>query len=136
MKNQKCRFISVIITFLILMSVMCFDNVIEAAISSDISAKNPDFCFETVASVIEDTQTNSDNVFYIHKNINSGQLAVQFAKHRRDNKILLDFLCENIFCGNERKFYAGFDNIENLSNNTDKLVINYIHKSDGKKRII
>ena len=61
------------------------------------------------------------------------QLASRYIGHKRDGRLSLEFLCSNIFCLSEGRSFARFEKIYFFKQYQKELVLNYIHKSDGKK---
>lgn len=92
-------------------------------------------CLLAGAPVVPDAQACDTELSGIRGNICPGQLTVRFANQRRDIRGSLSALFQNIFSVREGRSYSHFEKLRALSENQKELVTNYIHKSDGKKRI-
>ena len=135
MRTKQSRLISVMLMLFILVSGMYFDcfrvdsGFVCAPEQASVSSMVP------VDSVIADAKSCTVETIGSRGNLGQGQFISRLAQQRRDTKVALSLLALNIFSLNEGKFYTHFETIQSVSENQQELVINYIHKSDGKKHI-
>lgn len=71
----------------------------------------------------------------IRGNIRNRLWTVLFAKQAKSEKSFLDYFSENVFVKKTGNVYTESDEIYFLKNLQKNLIVNYLHKSDGKKRI-
>lgn len=135
MRKKQSRLISVMFMLFILVSGMYFDSFRVdsgfACAPEQASASS----MVPVDSVIADAKSCTVETIGSRGNLGQGQFMGRLAQQRRDTKVALSLLCLNIVSLNEGKFYTHFETIQSVSENQQELVINYIHKSDGKKHI-
>ena len=82
---------------------------------------------------ITQIQIHDFEVFLVSKTTGFTHLFSRVIRHNGDLKTPQYALCFNIYHRNLVTFYKGFDNIQIGNVDGHKLVINYIHKKDGKK---
>ena len=135
MYNKRNKLIYVLIILSVVISGMYFENFKADSAFVCSPAEKTNSYISSVNAAITKVHACTTEMLGIHGSMELEQLTIRFANQRRDIKMSLDFLCQIIFCINERKSYAVFEEIQFVSGNQDELIINYIHKSDGKKRI-
>lgn len=132
MSMKKRKILCVLIIFMIFVSGMYFENIETysvfacnpaTAVNSYITVANP---------VITDAQACTTEMLGIRESIVTLQ---RFVGQKRDSKISLDFLYQNLFSLKEGKSYTGLKEVKHTLNSQNELVANYLHKTDGKKRI-
>ena len=111
-----------------------FGFIVDAVADSIIKSR-PSDKEVLIDTIMTDTPACTTEMLGVRENTNLGQMTLRFSNQRRDSKTLLDVLCPNIFFQNKGKLYPGFEKIALVSKNQEKLITNYIHNSDGKKRI-
>lgn len=130
------RLIGIIFTLLIFIFNIYFDEIRKEFILSDTFAENTGSLF-----TIEDNQ-ESANVFIgmtqmsaTYGKQDDGKIISQSIVQKRDMKISLDFLYKKDFSLKEGRVYSNLYQLQSLQSPREKHITNYIHRSDGKKRI-
>lgn len=135
MRRNIIKRVSIIIAFVLLISGMYFEDFKIDSVFVCTPFETPVSQMLSVDTIMTDTPACTTEMLGVRENTNLGQMTLRFSNQRRDSKTLLDVLCPNIFFQNKGKFYPGFEKIALVSKNQEKLITNYIHNSDGKKRI-
>jgi len=133
MQTGRNKLLYILITIFVFVSGMYLDDIKENSVPPYEHTELTNFYISAEDSVINDSQACTTDMLGIRGNTGTGNL-VRLANQKRDNKISLDFLLENIFSLNEGKSYASFEEDQLIVDNREELVTNYIHNSDGKKR--
>lgn len=92
-------------------------------------------CISMSGTELSDAEACTAEMLGSRRNTGSGRLMVRHANQRRGNDASLHFLCQNIYSPNRGNSGAGCDALIFVSESSSGLIANYIHKSDGKKRI-
>lgn len=129
------KLICALIPFLLLVSGVCFEEVKADSMfpysfsegeSSSISYGNKTFSEE---------QACTAEMLGIRGTAGLGRSHIQLMVQRRDESASPDFLCRKISIPTEGKSYISSDGIQFISEFSEKHIVNYLHRSDGKKRI-
>lgn len=129
------KFICMLMILFVFVSGMYFE---EFRIDSDFSyahADIADICYFSEKPVVVDTQVCTTAMLGIRGNAGLGRMERSFVSQRRGTRTSTDFLCQSLFSLNTGKSYINFENTQWISGTLENLVAEYIHKSDGKKRI-
>lgn len=135
MRAKRKNIFCILITLLVFISGMYFEDIKANSVFACTSTETTNSYILDMNSVIKDTQMCTTEMLGIRGNMVIEQFTIRFVNQRRATKLSLDFLCQNIFSLNEGKSYANFEEVSFISGSQDELVTKYIHKSDGKKRI-
>ena len=92
-------------------------------------------CIASVASGFADTHVCTAGMLSSRGDRSREQITFRLSLLRRDTGKRPDFLSQNTVCPEEDSFCSVFEEIQSLSENQQELITNYIHNSDGKKRI-
>lgn len=134
MRNKRQKWICVLITLFVFLAGMCFED-IQAGSEFICAPALAEASFISAADTfITDAQACTAEMLGIRGNTRLEQSTIRFANRGRDTKISLDFLWQTLFSINEEQSDTGFEGIQFACRFRNELVINYIHKSDGKKR--
>ena len=135
MRAKRNKIFCILITLLVFISGMYFEDIKVDSVFASTSAETTNSYISAIGSVITDTQVCTTEILGVCGNMVTGQFTNRFVNQRRDTRVSPDFLCQNNFPLNEGKSYASIEVVQLISKNQDELIANYIHKSDGKKRI-
>ncbi|MGN0480906.1 MAG: hypothetical protein ACI4EV_04985 [Lachnospiraceae bacterium] len=135
MHKRTNKLICVLITLLVFISGMCFENIKVDSVLERATVRTADAYILPVDAVMTDTTACTTEMLGIGSHTALTQLSVGFATTRVGARLIQYLLGQNIFSLCEGKSYTSFEAIRVISENQHKLVVNYIHKSDGKKRI-
>lgn len=133
-RSQKNRWLCVWIAFFVLIAGMYFDGFkIDSVFvcapmpsASRIAAMEFD---------LTDAKACTTEMLGIRGTLESKHAAGCVVHPRRDNRSIFLFFCPNITAQKQGKFYTGVWETQLCAVSQKTLVTNYIHKSDGKKRI-
>ena len=134
-RKKGIKLICVLIILSIFISGLHFGKFKVDSIFVCAPAETANSYISSVDAIITEGQACTAEMLGIYGSTELGHLTIRFVNQRRDTKMSLNCLYQNIFFLNEGKYYACFEKIQFVSGNQDELVTNYIHKSDGKKRI-
>lgn len=88
---------------------------------------------QSASATIEDAQVCTTETLGVRSNSRTQQLTGRYTSQKGEFKRSHNFLCPNIFLLQEGRFFSGSEITQIRSGCFSELVINYIHKSDGKK---
>lgn len=134
MRAKRNKIFYILITLLVFISGMYFEDIKIDSVFASTPTEMTNSYISDIGSVITDTQVCTTEMLGVRGNMMIGQFTIRF-NQRRDTRVSPDFLCQNIFSLNEGKSYASIEEVQLISKSQDELIANYIHKSDGKKRI-
>lgn len=133
MQNRKSKVLYMLISlFVFILGMYCVE--LNGNSNSCVPTKPTTSYVSIGTGVITDTQACTTEMLGICRSMEFKESTIRSFSQKRDTKISLDFLCQNIFSLNKGKSYINFEKVQFISNNQDKLVAIYLHKSDGKKR--
>ena len=129
-KKLICAFI----TLFMFVSGMCFDEIRTDSLFASASSERDTF-LSSGCSAFTDEQACTVDMLGIRGTAELGRITVRAAVQKRDEKASSDFLCQKISVPTEGKSYISSDGIQFISEFSDEHIVNYLHRSDGKKRI-
>ena len=135
MRAKRNKIFCILITLLVFISGMYFEDIKTDSVFASTLGETTNSYTSDIGSVTIDTQVCTTEMLAVCGNMVTGQFTIRFVNQRRDTGVSPDFLCQNIFSLNEGKSYASIEEVQLISKSQDELIANYIHKSDGKKRI-
>lgn len=134
MQRKKNKFICILIALFVFIFGMYFgENKIDSLFSYSLQ-KDMDTYFISADCMIEDHACTAQ-MLGIRGNLEIGQSIRTIANQKKEIKFYFGFLLFIILSFHKRKFDAHFEKLIPASNCHHKFVTNYIHRSDGKKRI-
>lgn len=71
----------------------------------------------------------------IHQDIGRKPCVLKYFDQKRDAKLLPSFLCPALFSLNGGKSYGKSEETSLIYDSQEELLADYIHKSDGKKKV-
>lgn len=134
MKAGHRRIIGFILTLFICVAGMYFGDVKVDSVFVCPSVDVSGACIETVDSVADNSKACTSEMLGIRRNVTLRDNYVR-TSGRREYRITVDFYQDNGNGYNVRPFYAGISDGRDYNVRQEELVTNYIHKSDGKKRV-
>ena len=135
MRIKNYRIISFITAILIFLSGLYFDNNESNTLFATSSVETANSCITKAAAINPCEQGCTSELLGIRSAGSVQQLSNRLISQKRETKISLDFLYSNFLFINKGTFFTSLSAIRFFCPKTDELVINYIHESDGKKRI-
>lgn len=135
MRIKNYRIISLITAILIFLSGLYFDNNEPNTLLATSSVETANSCITKTATINPCEQGCTPELLGIRSTDSIQQLSNRLIIQKREAKISLDFLYSNFLFTNKGNFFTTLSAIRIFCPKTDELVINYIHESDGKKRI-
>ena len=135
MCKKRNELLYVIIILLVFISGMFFEDFKVDSGFVYAATETTNSYMSSVNPVVTDTNACTTEMLGTHKSMGQGQLTTRCTYQRRNSKLSRDYLLLIIIFLYEGKSYANCEEIQFVSKITDNLVVNYIHKSDGKKRI-
>lgn len=135
MRRNNIKRISLIVAFVFLLTGMYFENFKIDSVFTCTPFETSDSQNVAEDLIITDTQPCTAEMLGVRGHTSTDLIAYRFSNSKRDVKSALDFLCQNIDFSNIRKLYSSSEKIQTVSRNQEQLITNYIHNSDGKKRI-
>lgn len=134
-RNKRNKLICVLMTVFVLVSGMYIEDFKTDSTFMRAPTETTNSCISSVDDFITDAHACTTEMLGIRGNAKAGQSTIRFASQKGDTEISLHFLCQNIFSLTGGKSYACLSQMQFISENQGGLATNYIHKSDGKKRI-
>ncbi len=149
MRNRKHKWISGLLILAMLISGICFgerkaDPVLACApaqtadsriAAADNVSGQTVACILPVKSIPADEQLYTEETSGFRINAGLGRSPFRPAGQRREAGISLGFLCQNFFSLRKGGSYTDFDRVCSAGISGEESVANYLHRSDGKKRI-
>lgn len=116
---------------------MCIENVKVDSLFLYASIEETNSYIMADDATISQARPCTTEMLGVRNNAGIQRLASRFINSKRESKVSHNFLYSNIFSlhEKERKFFISSEAIQFCIQCQNELVINYIHKSDGKKRI-
>ena len=135
MRAKRNNIFCILITLLVFISGMYFEDIKVDSIFASTPTETTNIYVSDISPVITDTLVCTAEMLGIRGNMVTGQYTIRFANQKRDTRVSLEFLCQNIFSLNQGESYGSFEEVQSISRSQDEFVVKYIHKFDGKKRI-
>lgn len=135
MRKKRNELFCVLITLFVFISGMYFEDFKVDSVFVCAATQTSNSYMSSVDPVVTDTKACTTEMLGTHENMGLGKVTTRFTYQKRNSKLSRDYLYGTIFFLNVGKSYANCDKVQFVSKNQDDLVVNYIHKSDGKKRI-
>ncbi len=137
MRMKNYRIISLLLVIFVALSGMCFEDTKADSYFAYVSMEDNSFNFISDETEISDTHPCTSEMLGVRNNAGIQRLASQYLNQKRQNRISYNFLFLDIFSLSERikKFFISSEATQVYNQCQEELVANYIHKSDGKKRI-
>lgn len=133
--NRVNRLICIIMAIFVLISGVCFDDVKMESLFECAHTEVLNSVINSVDIDIIDVEAGTSEFLGFQVDTVFKQLSVRLSNNRRYTKISLEFLIQNLFSLKESKAYVNFERDELALNSQDEIITEYIHKTDGKKRI-
>lgn len=135
MQMKKEKLISFVLVIFVFLSGMCFENVKTDSFYVYVSSDTTDACIMSCEAAIIDTEHCTTEMLGVRNGVGLQKLTGRFISQKRDGRLSQEFLYLDIFSLFEGKLFASSEKIHFLNQYQEEFVLNYIHKSDGKKRI-
>lgn len=141
MQYRTNRWISLILTLCLIVSGVYFENSKVNAFSNFMYAEGAidggrtDIQGMLIPSVLTKVEGCTAEMLGIRENAGMEQVTVRLAEQRKGIDATFQFLCQGLYSPFGDKSFAGLKAIGLASGKRSKLLTNYIHKTDGKKRI-
>ncbi len=135
MHRNNIKRISLIVAFVFLLTGMYFENFKIDSVFACTPFQTSNLKSVAEDLVITDTQPCTAEMLGVRGHTSTDLIAYRFSNSKRDVKSALNFLCLNFDLSNTIKSYSSSEKIQRVSRNQEQLITNYIHNSDGKKRI-
>ena len=135
MRIKNYRIISFITAIIIFLTGLYFDNNELNTSLATSSVGTTSSCITKTATINPCEQGCTPELLGIRSAGSIQQLSNRLISQQKETKISLDVLDANIPFINKGTFFTNLSAIQIFCPKTDELVINYIHESDGKKRI-
>ncbi len=134
-RDKKQRCICVLIAYFVLVSGMYFENIkVDSAFVCAPTETTNAYVFSLDTGHTA-TEACTTEMLGVRQGAGFQEFSARFANQRKDTKIASDDRGQSIIALKNGVSYAILEKIEQISEFQEKLVTNYIHKSDGKKRI-
>lgn len=136
MQNKRNKLLCIIFTLFIFVYGMYFEELREDMVLCNTFVQKSESCVIT-DNLNENMEPQMCTVQMLSTRERKGveKMTPQDTIQRRDMRVSLDFLCQNLFSLKEGKVYSNLEELQSILEKQEKHVTNYIHKSDGKKRI-
>lgn len=135
MHIKKQRLLCFVLIILVFISGMCFENIKTEVSAECVSTENVNSYIMPRDVTMVDAEHCTTEMMGIRNGAGIRRLTNGYPGHKRESRTFLEFLYSNIFSLSEGKIPTRFEIIYFLNQNQEELVLKYIHKSDGKKRI-
>ena len=135
MNSKKRKSICFILVILVFLSGMCFDEVKITSYILDATMNEANSYVMSDKITVMEAEVCTTEMLGVRNCVNIRQLARHNMNQKKESRIVFVFLCSNIFAISRGKCPAEFETTGFFKGVQEKNVLNYIHKSDGKKRI-
>lgn len=132
-KNQKI--VCIFLVIFMFLSGMCFENIKTDSPLAYAPIEKSDSCIDTCKTAVIDVQACTIEMLGVRSYSGFQHLSNRCMNPKREIKLSFDFLGTNLLSSSEGRFYTSYVTFYSFAQGQKKLVLNYIHKSDGKKRI-
>lgn len=132
MRNKNQGLICIILVILVFLAGMCFEDVkTHSSFACGKIQDDAQLCATDFS--IRDGRVCTTSMLRAQRNAGMQQLISRFIGSRKDDRLLLDVLCSNIFTLEQGKFFSSSAVVSFHNLYTDELVASFVHKADGKK---
>lgn len=131
----KKQSICLLLAVLIFLSGMWFENDRADSFAECVSTGVCSSDILSADDTVSRAQLCTEEMLSVRINVGLLQLAGRFAFQTRRARLLVNFLYLDPLSTAEGKFFPSSEETHFFSQCPDELVVNYIHLSDGKKRI-
>ena len=135
MHTRKNTVWCIIIALLIVVAGMYFEDGKVDSISSCAFSEEPNCYISESDSVITKEDVDITRTLGVREYVEASLRTNGLTNQSRAMKVSLFYKDINVFSSNEGKYYASLEEVQLIFDRGDEFAINYIHKSDGKKRI-
>lgn len=135
MQSRKQKAMCILLAIVIVLSGMCFESSKADASFLYAPAEASDSTVRPVDATIREAQLCTTETLGIRDNADIQQFAGRVNSQKRETSDSLALLYFNILSSAAGKFYAGSEMMRSGQQYRNELVANYIHRSDGKKRV-
>ncbi|MBQ4531442.1 MAG: hypothetical protein IJA36_12675 [Lachnospiraceae bacterium] len=135
MHIRKKKLVCFMLMIFVFLSGMYFENVKTDFSVVCASNETTNSYIMSYDAVIMEAEHCTTEMMGIRNSIGIKQFVSRYITHKRDSRNPLDFLCSNSFCLSEGRSFTRFETTCFLNQYQEEFVLNYIHKSDGKKRV-
>lgn len=132
--SKNKQWIINLIVLVILLSGMCFDEVRADSVFTYPEASVITY-HEAADEVISDVDMQVTEILCTRNTVSSSQIAAQIINSRKETKLSMVFLCVAILSLLLSNFYTTESVVQFPELGTRTVVLNYIHNTDGKKRM-
>lgn len=135
MRTKYHRFAGLLLAIVLMIAGICGDTSKVDAAFMRTSENTKTSCIEASRCVLTGVESCTAEMLGIRRNTEVRSAALRQVNQRRGLGLSFGFLCQNFFSLRHRDSRMGLQNAVFVLEDRDGLVADYIHKSDGKKRI-
>lgn len=135
MLNKKNRYIFFMIVLFVFISEIHVNDMNLESVFTCLATESETSCFIDDITIKISAGDSAEKVLSICGNMKTGQFVVQMSGQRRDMKESLYFVYQKLLFCDEENSYIAQDMIKEMSDGRNAIIVKYINKSDGKKRI-
>lgn len=135
MQNMGKKTIYISILIMVFLVGMCFDEIKIDSIFSYILCKSTTVETVYADTVILEPQLVSNELYCTHRSMGLEQSVPCMIRHNKEQKNSSFFLILDIFSLKDAASYSKWEEVCFVSESCRELVADFMHRSDGKKRI-
>ena len=134
-RTKYHRFAGLLLAIVLMIAGICGDTLKVDAAFMRATENTKTSCIEASRAVLTGAECCTAEMLGIRRNTEVRSAALCQVNPRRGLGLSFGFLCQTFFSLGHRDFRMGLQNAVSVLEDRDGLVADYIHKSDGKKRI-
>lgn len=135
MSRGKCRLASFLFACIVALTGMCFGNAQADSLDFCAPAETADTFLSSGEPVMEEVAACTTEMLGVHNDAAIQKLSNEPITLKRELKAFTDFLFISTFSLQEREINTSLEGIQFGDSYPEEPVVEYIHKSDGKKQI-
>lgn len=129
------RFAGLLLALVMMISGICGDAVRADAAFMRAPENTKTSCIEASRAVLTEVECCTAEMLGVRRSTELRAAALRHVNQRRGIGLSSGFLCQKFFTLRHGVFRTGLENAVSVSKYPYGLIADYIHKSDGKKRI-
>lgn len=133
--RHKKQSICLILAILVFLSGMWWENSITDSFTEYAAMGESSTPILSDGDAVTEAQLCTEEMLNVRTQVGLLQLAGRFIHPTRKARLILDFQCSDILSSADGKLYTGSEEMRFFIQCPEELVVNYIHQSDGKKKI-
>lgn len=134
MRHKKQSICLILAILVFLSGIWCENSITDSFMEyAAMGESSPHILFD--GDAVTEAQLCTEEMLNVRTHVGLLQLAGRFLHPTRRARLAYDLLCPDHLLSAEGKFFTGSEKMHFFIQCPEELVVNYIHQSDGKKKI-